>query len=644
MWYARGLWPLVCFLLASGPVEAQTVFHNDGNVVHVSAGAVVFVQGSVNNLNDGRLNNGGTIHFSADWTSNTAVSDDVDALPGTYVFEGVQQDLIGADEIRFSSVELRGSVARVVQRNSDVSVAGTFLLEDAEWATRSHRCSVTNPDPAAVTRDRGYVSSDSVGGALVRRTDRTEAYLYPVGSTGAVHRNPQARFRPVYLTPVAPAENDFSVRFANVDATDDDTGPGAVGFDVDARNPALTDINREYYFNIDRERGDTPVDVAIYYPKEDGRFSTVAQRQETEVWEDAYGAVVLNAAAPVHTAVFDRVARLFGHDDFTQTLFTQAGADQDDDGIADRDDLDADNDGIANVDEVPSDPYADHDGDDYFDYIDADFPGCGGLVNGICANFDFDRDGKADHLDLDSDGDGLLDIVEAGGVDPELDGQVAYAIAGVPSSMLDADLDGFHDPRDHLDGGNSPDASAEVTDGTPWPQPDRDGDGLRNFRDVDADGDGLPDFVEAQATAFYYVPDSLDADGNGIDQAFDRFENVAGFGVVAVDTDGDGEPDYLDYNSDDERTADIAEGHDTDGDGLYDGPVPTGADADGDGLDDVFDQRDRDVAYVSNATNGQFAQVFANFEAPGTDERDWRERGCKQQDCKPIVTERNQVP
>ena len=316
MWYARGLWPPVCFLLASGSVEAQTVFHNDGNVVHVSAGAVVYVQGSVNNLNDGRLDNGGTFHFTADWTSNTAVSDDADALPGTFVLAGVRQDLTGARDIGFPSVRLRESVRRVVQRNSDVSVAGTLALAEAEWATRSHRCSVTNADPAAVTRGAGgYVSSDSIGGALVRRTDRVEPYLYPVGSTGGTHRTPEKRFRPVYLTPVAPAENDFAVRFANVDPSDDDTAPGVTGFDAEARNPALTEINRAYYFNIDRERGETPVDVAIYYPVADGKFSTVAQRQETGVWEDARGEVEPNVAPPAHTDVFDRVALLFGHDD-----------------------------------------------------------------------------------------------------------------------------------------------------------------------------------------------------------------------------------------------------------------------------------------------------------------------------------------
>ena len=642
MWYARGLWPVACCALASVSVEAQTVLHNDGNVVHVSPGAVVFVQGGVNNLNNGRLNNGGTLHFSHDWTSNTAVSDAVDALAGTFVFEGVRQNLEGAGEVAFPSVELRPSVVRVVQRNTGVRVAGELTLRDAEWATQSYRCTVTNPDPGAITRDEGYVSSDSIGGALVRHVDRAEPYLYPVGSKGGVHRTAEERFRPVYITPVAPAENDFSVRFANVSA-DDDRTDGGTGFDLERRNPALGSINEAYYYNIDREAGDTPADIELFYPVADGKFATIAQRQETDVWEDTGGRVIRNDVPRPHTAVFDRVARVFGYDDFEQDLFTQAGADQDDDAIADRDDLDADNDGIANVDEVPSDPYGDHDGDQYFDYVDPDFPGCGGLVNGICANFDFDRDGLANHLDLDADGDGILDIVEAGGDDAELDGQVPYAIPGVAASMLDVDLDGFHDERDHLVGGNSPDGAMEVTSGTPWPQPDRDGDGLRNFVDVDSDADGIPDFVEGQVTAFFYFPDSVDADRNGIDHAFDRYENGA-FGVVPVDTDGDGQPDYLDLNSDDERTADLAEGHDTDGDGLYDGPLPTGADADGDGLDDVFDLRDRDDVLVSNATNGQYAQLFANFEAPGTEELDWRERACKQQDCTPIATERNQMP
>ena len=36
--------------------------------------------------------------------------------------------------------------------------------------------------------------------------------------------------------------------------------------------PALTDINRAYYYNIDRPRGTTPVDIELYYPVADGKI------------------------------------------------------------------------------------------------------------------------------------------------------------------------------------------------------------------------------------------------------------------------------------------------------------------------------------------------------------------------------------
>ena len=642
MWYARGLVPTACCLLASISVAAQTGLHNDGNVIHVSPGAVVFVQGGVNNHNDGHLENGGTLYFTADWSSDSPATGQVDDLPGTFVLAGTQQVIRATGGLALPTVQLAPTVTRVRQRKGDVAVAGTLALAGGEWATDSLLLTVSNPDPLAITRDAGYVSSDYIGGALVRATDREAGYLFPVGSNGAAHRNPDARFRPVYVTPDDASDNRYAVRFANLPATDDRTD-GGPGFDLAAREPTLTSINEGYYYMVDRPAGDAPADIALYYPVEDGRFSTVAQYQEDGLWRDADGTVASNDAPPPHTGAFDRVAWVDSHDDFSRPLFTQAGADSDDDGVADRYDLDADNDGIANVDETPGDPYADSNANGVFDYLDPDAPGCGVFALGVCAAYDFDGDGLANHLDLDSDGDGIPDIREAGGDDPELDGMVEYALPGVPSSMLDLDRDGFHDPRDHLAGNRAPDGWPEVTDGTPWPQPDRDGDSHRDFVDVDSDADGIPDFVEAQPTALWYLPDSLDGNRNGIDRAYDIAENGS-YGVVPVDTDGDGTPDYLDLNSDDERTADLEEGHDYDGDGFADALAPTGNDADGDGLDDAFDVVTRVPGRASNASNNRYAQFFANAEAPGTEELDWRERGCRQQDCQPLETERNQRP
>ena len=640
MWYAKGLRPLACLLLASGLVEAQTILHNDGNVIHVTPGAVIYVEGGIDNHNDGLLNNGGTIHFSEDWNSNTAASDDVNALDGTFVFEGDFQDVRGAGTVAFPSVRLGIANVRTRQIETDISISQFFDLHEGEWATGSNIATVLNTDPDAILREDGFVSSDTIGGYLSRRTDRIAEYIFPVGSTGAALRTPIPRYRPVIITPLVTAADEYTVRFANIDPTVDFTDGGS-GFDRAMRNPSLTKINDLFYHNVDRIAGSSPVDLKFFYLLADGRFSTVAQVQDDDIWRDENGSVDINVIVPLHTEDLDRVAILQDHDDFTQNVFALAGADADFDGVADRFDLDADNDGIANIDEVPSNPYDDHDVDGIFDYLDADFPGCGTLVNQICSNFDFDRDGFANHLDLDSDGDGIYDIFEAGGQDSDLDAQVDYPIAGVSTSMIDADNDGFNDQQDHLDGMRSPDGFPEITNGTPWPQDDRDNDGLVSFQDIDSDGDGIVDFVEGQTTIGFFFPDYVDGNANGIDQAFDLPENGV-YAVQPTDTDGDGQPDYLDLNSDNERTSDLAEGNDRTGDGLIAAAdLPLGTDADGDGLDDAFDTIVLTATPSTNAENAQFASLYPNFQDPGTSELDWREDGCKQQNCQPILTTRN---
>ncbi|MEM6263123.1 MAG: FG-GAP-like repeat-containing protein [Bacteroidota bacterium] len=133
-------------------------------------------------------------------------------------------------------------------------------------------------------------------------------------------------------------------------------------------------------------------------------------------------------------------------------IFTDA----DNDGITNLNDRDDDNDGIPDVHEIYKgdhdndgmpdyedpefcaatfaplgytcggelpEPSGDLDGDGIPNMSDSDFPGCGTLVNGICSNFDTDKDGIPDHLDLDSDNDGITDLVEVGGADTDGDGR-----------------------------------------------------------------------------------------------------------------------------------------------------------------------------------------------------------------------------
>ena len=351
--------------------------------------------------------------------------------------------------------------------------------------------------------------------------------------------------------------------------------------------------------------------------------------------------------------------------------------DTDGDGVLDQLDLDADNDGIPDVVEAGgtdvngdgrADDYVDADNDGFNDVVDGDPTNVltagtdtagantanallptGADTNGDGApdsypNGDLDGDGVLNHLDLDADNDGILDIVEAGGTDANGDGQ--------EDNYVDADGDGFNDvvdgdPTNVLptgnDGAGANTANAttltgEDTDGdgqpNSYPNDNLDGDNNLNFLDIDADNDGIVDNTEGQPTIGYVAPAGSDADGDGIDDAYDNDDanfGGAGSGITPENTDGADNPDYLDLDTDNDGEPDVIEGHDTNGDGVVNGSDAPNAntglaggttDADGDGLLDGFDN---DVASTDATNTTLNPNSHPDVDVPGTLERDWRE-------------------
>lgn len=238
--------------------------------------------------------------------------------------------------------------------------------------------------------------------------------------------------------------------------------------------------------------------------------------------------------------------------------------DTDNDGTGNAFDRDSDNDGIPDILENGG---TDANGDGRVD-DQSDVNG-----NGIADLFetdplsmpDHDGDLIPNHLDLDTDGDGVTDVVEAGGTDSDSN--------GIPDVFSDTDRDGFNDLVDSDAGG------------TALALPDTDTDAHPNYRDIDSDADGIPDNKEAQSIAGFRAPSGTDTDADGIDNSYDI--NHTGT-ITLVNTDGKDLPDYLDTDSDNDRVFDSTEGNDTDHNGTSDA-TPTGTDSDGDGLDDAFE-------------------------------------------------------
>ncbi|MBK8609790.1 MAG: hypothetical protein IPL84_07535 [Chitinophagaceae bacterium] len=324
------------------------------------------------------------------------------------------------------------------------------------------------------------------------------------------------------------------------------------------------------------------------------------------------------------------------------------------DGIINMLDLDSDNDGIPDVVEAYGadtngdgkiDNYVDIDGDGLSDNVDSRINLFNGAYNtGIGLGLpNLDGDIVPNFLDLDSDNDGIPDVVEAGGPDVNNNGKI--------DGFVDANNDGLHDgyinatallrtgadingdgradsyPNKNLDRdfrpnaydldsdgdgivdvieGGLPDADFNgIADGaigangwstTVSAMPalnlrNTDGTGNFDFLDIDADDDGIPDNIEGMSTAGYLLPTLVDADGDGLMNPYDNLPAAfGGSGIFVYDHDGDATPDYRDLDTDADGLIDRVEGNDFNLNGIPDDNVTlTGLDSDGDGLDDRFD-------------------------------------------------------
>ncbi|MDD7885296.1 gliding motility-associated C-terminal domain-containing protein [Flavivirga sp. 57AJ16] len=165
--------------------------------------------------------------------------------------------------------------------------------------------------------------------------------------------------------------------------------------------------------------------------------------------------------------------------------------DRDGDGVEDFCDLDSDGDGILDTEEAGGsafDPSGDADGDGIANYLDSSdaTPGFPAFTDangdGVNDLYDNDGDGFPDYLDLDSDNDGIYDVIEAGGVDGDGDGFIGTG------ALVDTDNDGWSDIADPDNGG------------TPLTLIHSDADSIPDLLDVDSDGDGCYDAIEGSGS------------------------------------------------------------------------------------------------------------------------------------------------
>lgn len=258
--------------------------------------------------------------------------------------------------------------------------------------------------------------------------------------------------------------------------------------------------------------------------------------------------------------------------------------DQDLDGIINELDLDSDNDGVADVVESYG---VDANGDGIIDnFVDANADGLSdNAANTNSVNGigspDLDDDGIPNYLDLDSDNDGIPDIIEVGGTDANNDGKV--------DSFSDNDYNGFHNNYEGVSNALLKSGSDNNNDGIAdsWNTKNQDLTGRPNPYDLDSDGDGITDAEESGLIGRTGSNGTVAATAGIIlgPKTNGWASTVQGLASLNLtNTDSRGQANYLDIDSDDDGISDNVEAQSTSG---YE--IPSDTDDDGDGLADAYE-------------------------------------------------------
>lgn len=273
---------LIVFLLSyTCKTVAQTTFFNQGQIIHVNQGGLLFVNGdmtqdgidaeltnlgtvetqnsSVNGdfiiQNDATVQGLGEFYVEGDWTNNANfIADDV-SNTSKVTLTGSSQLITGTEISTFYQLELGNSGSqKTMTLNS--RVLDSLILNNNELYTQTNTMYVMNPDPQIITNnstylDEGYVSSD-YGGRLARMMNTATFYVFPMGSSQGTER-----YRPVVLNPLNSTLDMAFVAMLNTDATAD-------GFSTSDLDSTLCFVNKDYYHTINRLSG-SATKFSIFY-------------------------------------------------------------------------------------------------------------------------------------------------------------------------------------------------------------------------------------------------------------------------------------------------------------------------------------------------------------------------------------------
>ncbi len=583
--------------------------------------------GIYNYLDDADVNNTSFTDANGDGVDDQ-VDEDRDGVPNFFDLDSDNDGILDAIEANDGAVPSNFSTTTGrfsngdsdsdgIDNEVDPSTGGTALNKDDFDSDGVDDYLDLDTDDDGITDN---IEAQLTSSYIAPTTDDTDedglADVYDANNSGTaiVPTNTDAAFT------ISDTEPDYR----DVDADNDNDGIGFVGDEIegfDANRNGFSDLDTNQNLDLSDESGagaDTDGDgLQDIFDTFSGRGLNNINGSRQDLQDtDGDGTLDFRDQDDDEDNISTAVEDVDSDGNWTNDKVQGGGAtpdylffnDSDNDKVADGQDADGDNDGIPDSDEydatVYRNPFGDQDGDGVFNYNDSDNPnaldGTTPLTDtngdGIWDEYDTDLDGVPNFFDLDSDNDGIQDILEAGGTDSDNNGRL--------DGTDDTDDDGIFDNVD-----------VDSAPGNGGSGVDTDGDDIDDTFDVDetggtdADGDSIDDTFD------------LDDDGDGIIETIDPDEG--GAALTDGDFDGDGLVNRIDLDSDSDGLVDLIEarGSDTDGDGQLD----TAGDTDGDGWGNLVDSDDGGTPLPLPNTDGTDDLDYLDRDADDDGEFDFNE-------------------
>lgn len=264
-------------LFSSVIVTSQGSIYTNQSI-YIDSGVTLYVEGNVQlETNNGSITNKGELILKEDWENNSNSIGLINNGKGKVTMSGDAQKIKGNSITTFYELELNG-VNTVKDAEIKVLIDSLLKLNGAVMETNSYQVHLLNANTNAIEwNTNGYVSTQALGGQLVRNTNTTLPYAFPLGNNTLTHQ-----YRVVEITPTSVNNNTFGAALLaeSINTTSGTSVSGAIApYNENDKEDRIKDLNTSYYHSVYQYNATENAEIKFYYFKDDSEnlFTSVAQ-------------------------------------------------------------------------------------------------------------------------------------------------------------------------------------------------------------------------------------------------------------------------------------------------------------------------------------------------------------------------------